>query len=59
MSPQKEGTSKAIAWVVVLTALGSFMGALDTLVVSTALPTLRLDLGASIEQLEWTSTPTT
>ena len=54
MSPQKEGTSKAIAWVVVLTALGSFMGALDTLVVSTALPTLRLDLGASIEQLEWT-----
>ena len=54
MSPQKEGTSKAIAWVVVLTALGSFMGALDTLVVSTALPTLRLDLDASIEQLEWT-----
>jgi EmrB/QacA subfamily drug resistance transporter len=30
------------------------MGALDTLVVSTALPTIRLDLGASISQLEWT-----
>src|SRR4029450_11637186 len=28
--------------------------ALDTLVVSTALSTIRLDLGASIEQLEWT-----
>src|SRR3954469_24275855 len=41
-------------WVVVLTAIGSLMAALDTLVVSTALSTIRLDLGASIEQLEWT-----
>ncbi len=32
----------------------SFMAALDTLVVTTALTTIRLDLGASIEQLEWT-----
>jgi EmrB/QacA subfamily drug resistance transporter len=30
------------------------MVALDTLVVSTALTTIRLDLGASIEELEWT-----
>jgi MFS family permease len=30
------------------------MVALDALVVSTALSTIRLDLGASIEQLEWT-----
>ena len=30
------------------------MVALDTLVVSTALTTIRADLGASIEQLEWT-----
>lgn len=30
------------------------MAALDTLVVSTALSTIRLDLGASLEQLEWT-----
>jgi len=30
------------------------MAALDTLVVSTALSTIRVDLGASIEQLEWT-----
>src|SRR3954469_12967861 len=28
--------------------------ALDTLVVSTALTTIRLDLGAGVEQLEWT-----
>jgi EmrB/QacA subfamily drug resistance transporter len=37
-----------------LTAIGSMMAAIDTLVVSTALSTIRLDLGASIEQLEWT-----
>jgi len=42
------------AWVVALTGLGSLMAALDTLVVATALGTIRLDLGASIEQLEWT-----
>ena len=44
----------ARTWVVVLTAIGSLMAALDTLVVSTALSTIRLDLGASVEQLEWT-----
>ena len=41
-------------WVVALTAIGSLMAALDTLVVSTSLSTIRLDLGASIEDLEWT-----
>src|SRR6266550_8463801 len=41
-------------WVIVLTAIGSLMAALDTLVVSTALSTIRVDLGASVEQLEWT-----
>jgi EmrB/QacA subfamily drug resistance transporter len=54
MSPQADKTNKALAWVVVLTAIGSFMGAIDTLVVSTALPTIRLDLDASVSQLEWT-----
>ena len=34
--------------------IGSLMAALDTLVVSTALSTIRLDLGASVEELEWT-----
>src|SRR5207244_12672859 len=42
------------AWVVALAAVGSLMAALDTLVVSTALSTIRLDLHASVEQLEWT-----
>src|SRR5512132_450079 len=41
-------------WGVVLTALGSLMAALDTLVVATALSTIRVDLHASVEQLEWT-----
>ncbi|HEY6776694.1 MAG TPA: MFS transporter [Thermoleophilaceae bacterium] len=41
-------------WVVALTGIGSLMAALDTLVVSTALSTIRLDLHASVEQLEWT-----
>jgi EmrB/QacA subfamily drug resistance transporter len=51
LNPQATRTT---AWVVVLTAIGSFMGALDTLVVSTAIPTIRVDLGASVSQLEWT-----
>src|SRR5258705_3478344 len=41
-------------WAVVLTAVGSLMAALDTLVVSSALSTIRIDLGASLQQLEWT-----
>ena len=47
-------TNSHTRWVLVLTGVGSLMAALDTLVVSTALSTIRLDLGASIEQLEWT-----
>jgi EmrB/QacA subfamily drug resistance transporter len=47
-------TSRTRAWVVVLTGLGSLMAALDTLVVSAALSTIRTDLGASVEHLEWT-----
>jgi EmrB/QacA subfamily drug resistance transporter len=54
MSPQASESKSSIAWVVVLTAIGSFMAALDTLVVATALPTIRLDLGASVSELEWT-----
>ena len=47
-------SSRAPMWVLVLASIASLMVALDTLVVSTALTTIRLDLGASIEQLEWT-----
>jgi EmrB/QacA subfamily drug resistance transporter len=47
-------TKAATGWVVALTGVGSLMAALDTLVVSTALSTIRMDLSASVEQLEWT-----
>jgi EmrB/QacA subfamily drug resistance transporter len=47
-------TTDRKGWVLVLTAIGSLMAALDTLVVASALSTIRLDFGASIEQLEWT-----
>jgi EmrB/QacA subfamily drug resistance transporter len=47
-------TRRRTGWVVTLTAVGSLMAALDTLVVANALNTIRLDLGASIAQLEWT-----
>ena len=41
-------------WTFVLTSTALFMVALDNLVVTTALPTIQRDLGASIEDLEWT-----
>src|SRR3954454_3123581 len=47
-------TKSTRTWVLILSSVASLMVALDALVVSTALSTLRLDLGASIEQLEWT-----
>jgi EmrB/QacA subfamily drug resistance transporter len=48
-------SAKAVQrWVLALGSVASFMVALDTLVVSTSLTTIRDDLGASIAQLEWT-----
>jgi EmrB/QacA subfamily drug resistance transporter len=41
-------------WTLALTSFGLFMVALDTLVVTTALPVIRVDLGASLSDLEWT-----
>ncbi|MBL1075875.1 DHA2 family efflux MFS transporter permease subunit [Nocardia sp. 2] len=41
-------------WVLVLGAVASMMAALDTLVVATALGTIREDLDASLATLEWT-----
>src|SRR4051794_41858640 len=46
--------NRRLRWVVVLTAVGSFMAALDTLVVASALNTIQRDLGASLTDLEWT-----
>src|SRR5215203_1291518 len=47
-------TNRSSAWVLALASAASCMTALDTLVVATSLTTIRLDLGASVEQLEWT-----
>ncbi len=41
-------------WVLALASVASLMVALDVLVVSTALSSIRVHLGASIEELEWT-----
>jgi EmrB/QacA subfamily drug resistance transporter len=62
MQDMSETTGKTCAsktcasktWVLALTSVASFMVALDALVVTTALSTIRIDLGASIEALEWT-----
>jgi EmrB/QacA subfamily drug resistance transporter len=41
-------------WTLVLASVGAFVTALDVVVVSTALPTLRARLGATLADLEWT-----
>jgi EmrB/QacA subfamily drug resistance transporter len=41
-------------WTFVITSIALFMVTLDNLVVTMALPSIRLDLGATIEDLEWT-----
>jgi len=42
------------SWVLGVTALASFMVALDTQVLTAALATLRADFGAPMEALQWT-----
>ena len=41
-------------WTFAITSIALFMVVLDNLVVSTAIPVIRVDLGASLEELEWT-----
>ena len=40
-------------WTFVITSLALFMVALDNLVVTTALPVIKTDLGASLQDLQW------
>ena len=42
------------AWALVLTSVAFFMGALDSLVVITALPAVHKEIGGSLSSLEWT-----
>jgi EmrB/QacA subfamily drug resistance transporter len=41
-------------WVLGVTALASFMMALDALIITTAFVTIRADFGSSVETLQWT-----
>jgi EmrB/QacA subfamily drug resistance transporter len=47
-------TKPRAGWTLALVSVALFMTTLDNLVVSTALPSIRADLGASIESLQWT-----
>lgn len=47
------GSRNAHIWALVITGLALFMVVLDNLVVTTALPVIRVDLGASVETLGW------
>lgn len=46
--------SRRARWTLAIVSIALFMTTLDNLVVSTALPSIRAKLGASIESLEWT-----
>ena len=52
MSPTQNVVRRG--WTLVIVSLGLFMMVLDNLVVNVALPSIREDLGASIQTLEWT-----
>src|SRR5262249_41995420 len=54
MQSRPDISGRKRAWVVVLAGVASKMAALDTVVVATALSTIRLHLHASVGQLEWT-----
>ncbi len=41
-------------WTFAITSVALFMVSLDNLVVTTAIPVIRQDLGASLQSLEWT-----
>ena len=45
---------RAAFWTLAVTGVALFMTALDNLVVGVALPSIRADLGGSLESLEWT-----
>ncbi len=49
--PRSRGT---VVWALIVTSVAGFMASLDNLVVTTALPSIRKDLGGALEDLEWT-----
>ncbi|MFD8686786.1 MFS transporter [Streptomyces sp. NPDC059651] len=53
MDQHTKGRSGAV-WALVITSVAGFMAALDNLVVTTALPSIRESLGGRPEELVWT-----
>src|SRR6201989_1818469 len=50
----RQPSTRNRAWTLAIFSIGLFMVVLDNLVVSVALPSIRRELGASIQSLEWT-----
>ncbi len=47
-------SKRTATWTLIITGAALFMTALDNLIVGVALPSIRADLGGTIETLEWT-----
>jgi EmrB/QacA subfamily drug resistance transporter len=47
-------TKSHLLWTFAITSIALFMATLDNLVVTTALPVIQRDLGADLQELEWT-----
>lgn len=54
MTQQAVRRPGTVAWALIITSVAGFMAALDNLVVTTALPSIRKDLGGALSDLEWT-----
>src|SRR5271154_3192412 len=53
-APKRTRVPGGAAWAVIITGLALFMASLDNLVVTTALPVIRVHLHAGLSGLEWT-----
>ncbi|MEU5532810.1 DHA2 family efflux MFS transporter permease subunit [Streptomyces sp. NPDC020362] len=53
-APGTTASRGGAVWALVITSVAGFMAALDNLVVTTALPSIRKDLGGALDDLEWT-----
>ncbi|MEV0097023.1 DHA2 family efflux MFS transporter permease subunit [Streptomyces sp. NPDC050738] len=54
MNEQAAGRRGGATWALIITSVAGFMAALDNLVVTTALPSIREDLGGALSDLQWT-----
>src|ERR671933_518126 len=52
--PPMQAKPARTRWTLAIASLALFMVVLDNLIVTVALPSIREDLGATLQQLEWT-----